>query len=96
MGITPVFMGVMVLIFYKKNYTMCRNSIYNSKYTLHGKQKQVLYSYDKNPGKLHNDVYTVSNFRISTNNHNIIIVKHCMMKNAENRILTHKRRRFSA
>ena len=29
---------------------MCRNSIYNSKYTLHDKQKQVLYSYDKNPG----------------------------------------------
>ena len=53
---------------------MCRNSIYNSKYTLHDKQKQVLYSYDKNPGKLYNDVYTVLNFRISTNNHNAIMI----------------------
>ena len=53
---------------------MCRNSIHNSKYTLHDKQKQVLHSYDKNPGKLHNDVYTVLNFRVSTNNHNAIMI----------------------
>ena len=74
LGITPVFMGVMVFIFYKKDYIMCRNSICNSKYTLHDKQKQVLYNYDKNPGKLHNDVYMVLNFRISTNNHNAIMI----------------------
>ena len=35
MEITPVFMDVMVSKIYKKNYVMCRNPIYSSKYTLH-------------------------------------------------------------
>ena len=61
-GITPVLMGVMVFIFYKKDYVMCRNSIYNSKYTLHDKQKRVLYSYDKT---LENCTMTYIRSRIS-------------------------------
>ena len=41
MEITPIFMGVMVSKFYKKNYVKCRNPIYSSKFTLPDEHKQV-------------------------------------------------------
>ena len=33
-GVTLIIMGVMVSNIYKKNYVICRNPIYSSKYTL--------------------------------------------------------------
>ena len=40
-GHTPVIMGVMVSRIHKKNYVMCHNPTYSSKYTLNDKQKEV-------------------------------------------------------
>ena len=63
---TLIFMDVMVSKIYKKHYVMCRNPIYNSKYTLHDKQKQVFYNYSKNPGNPRNNAYAFLFFRIMT------------------------------
>ena len=62
--VTLIIMGVMVPKINKKNYVICRNPIYSSKYTLHDKQKQVFYNYSKNPGSPHNSAYALLFFRI--------------------------------
>ena len=38
--VTLIIMGVMVPKIYKKNYVICRNPIYSSKYTLDDKQNK--------------------------------------------------------
>ena len=47
MEITPIFMVVMDSKFNEKNYAICRNPIYSSKYTLSDEQKQIFYNYSK-------------------------------------------------
>ena len=83
---TLLIMGVMVLKIYKKNYVICRNPIYSSKYTLHDKQKQVFYSYNKNPGIPYNSVYAFPFFRTMTYFYFSAMVQHCTTNNGKTHV----------